>query len=143
MVFCDDIRHEVGNKKSFIGVYSSALFFDGKFPATLPKLCAAIVYEDHIETKIEKIILRVALPGDDPDHPTFEIDFPVASQIAQMPKETASGEKATLFAGGADLVLTPATINQPGFLRVSAIIEGEEVEFAKLFIGNTPANPEA
>jgi hypothetical protein len=33
-VFCDDIRHEVGGKHSYIGVYSGKLFVP-TFPATL------------------------------------------------------------------------------------------------------------
>jgi hypothetical protein len=39
-LFCDDIRHEVGGKLSYIGVYSGGLFVRA-FPVTLPKLCLA------------------------------------------------------------------------------------------------------
>jgi hypothetical protein len=40
-IFCDDIRHEVGGKLSYIGVYSGRLLVPG-FPLSLPKLCVAV-----------------------------------------------------------------------------------------------------
>ena len=40
-IYCDDIRHEVGNKLSFLGVYSQNMFVPS-FPARLPKLCVAV-----------------------------------------------------------------------------------------------------
>jgi hypothetical protein len=38
VVWCDDIRQEVGNKPSFMGVYTGALVVPA-LPAVLPKLC--------------------------------------------------------------------------------------------------------
>ena len=49
-LFCDDIRHEMGGKLSFIGVYSDSLFVNA-FPVTLPKLC---------------LFVKVVIPADEP-----------------------------------------------------------------------------
>lgn len=49
-LFCDDIRHELGGKLSFIGVYSGGLFVPA-FPATLPKLC---------------LMAKIVTPADEP-----------------------------------------------------------------------------
>lgn len=38
-MFCDDIRHEVGNKITLVGCYGNELFFNEKLRA-LPRLCA-------------------------------------------------------------------------------------------------------
>jgi hypothetical protein len=38
VVFCDDVRQEIGNKQSLIGVYSGDLLVK-HLPAVLPKLC--------------------------------------------------------------------------------------------------------
>lgn len=43
-LICDDVRHEVGNKVSFIGVYTKDLFIP-QTPFTFPKLCAYLLYE--------------------------------------------------------------------------------------------------
>lgn len=40
-IFCDDIRHEVGGKSSFIGVYEQKMLVP-KFPVVLPRLCLAV-----------------------------------------------------------------------------------------------------
>lgn len=42
-IICDDIRQEVGNKISLIGIYSKDIFVT-KIPFTFPKLCFAINY---------------------------------------------------------------------------------------------------
>jgi hypothetical protein len=36
-VFCDDIRMEIGNKMSLMGVYSGVILFSGPPPAVMPK----------------------------------------------------------------------------------------------------------
>jgi hypothetical protein len=40
-IFCDEIRYEIGDKISYIGVYSGRLFVDS-FPVTLSQLCLKI-----------------------------------------------------------------------------------------------------
>ncbi len=44
-LICDDIREEVGNKISMMGVYAKDIFVP-KFPFTFPKLCFVINYEN-------------------------------------------------------------------------------------------------
>jgi hypothetical protein len=39
--FCDDLRPEVGNKVSYMGVYQGTMFVEA-FPLALPKLCAVV-----------------------------------------------------------------------------------------------------
>ncbi|MBE9555018.1 MAG: hypothetical protein IMF05_16250, partial [Proteobacteria bacterium] len=41
-LFCDDIRNEVGNKLSFMGVYSHVLYVP-RMPFVLPKFCVQVV----------------------------------------------------------------------------------------------------
>jgi len=57
-MFCDDIRHELGGKLSFIGVYSSKLFVPA-FPATLPKLCLLVKIVTSAEKPLRVLNLRV------------------------------------------------------------------------------------
>lgn len=44
-IICDDIRQEIGNKHSFIGIYGSDIFVS-KIPFVFPKLCFAISYKN-------------------------------------------------------------------------------------------------
>jgi len=57
-IFCDDIRHEVAGKVSYIGVYSGRLLVP-TFPATLPKLCIAMTLVTPATTPFRKLSLRV------------------------------------------------------------------------------------
>ena len=44
LIICDDIRAEVGNKVSLMGVYAKDIFVP-KFPYTFPKLCFFVNYD--------------------------------------------------------------------------------------------------
>lgn len=44
-IICDDIRQEVGNKLSFMGIYGPDIVVP-EVPFTFPQLCAAISYKD-------------------------------------------------------------------------------------------------
>ena len=44
-IICDDIRQEIGNKLSFIGIYGPTLLVT-KIPYVFPKLCFVIFCED-------------------------------------------------------------------------------------------------
>src|SRR2546423_1236463 len=39
VLFCDDVRREIGNKRTFVGVYGSTLFVPA-FPRLIPKFYA-------------------------------------------------------------------------------------------------------
>ncbi|MGA2554637.1 MAG: hypothetical protein ABSF20_07630 [Smithella sp.] len=57
LIICDDIRHEVGNKISLIGIYNESITVQ-TIPFILPKLCFHLVFDsfDHIENIEMKII---------------------------------------------------------------------------------------
>jgi hypothetical protein len=57
-IFCDDIRHELGGKLSYIGVYSGHLFVPA-FPVILPKLCLALSVITPASQPFRKLELRI------------------------------------------------------------------------------------
>ncbi|MCB1821140.1 MAG: hypothetical protein KDI73_06110 [Candidatus Competibacteraceae bacterium] len=57
-LFCDDIRHEINGKLSYIGVYSGALLVPA-FPATLPKLCVSVKVVTPADEPLRSLTLRV------------------------------------------------------------------------------------
>ncbi len=40
-IFCDDIRMEVGNKTTLVGIYNSVMIIENDLPYVLPKLCVS------------------------------------------------------------------------------------------------------
>lgn len=57
-LFCDDIRHEIGGKLSYIGVYSGGLFVPA-FPVTIPKLCLSVQVVTPADESLGSLTLRV------------------------------------------------------------------------------------
>ncbi len=61
-VFCDDIRHEVGEKISLIGVYAADLVVP-RMPITLPKLCVWSVIGTDIERPFSRLVVKLVQEG--------------------------------------------------------------------------------
>ena len=66
-IVCDDIRIELGNKPSFMGVYDEGILVP-KIPFSFAKLCLAQRYEEEAEVN-ENYQIRVVLTG-----PKLKID---------------------------------------------------------------------
>lgn len=83
-IFCDDIRQEVGNKFSFMGVYSGDMTFPVIPPAQLSKFCIAAWLISPVGDAPQSIAIsiftppgktefvRIAPEGPPPSHPTTE-----------------------------------------------------------------------
>lgn len=76
VIFCDDVRSEVGNKQSYMGVYRADIILRQQFPATLSKFVIAIHYCERPDEGAEPLELLVYFPGDQDDKPSFTAQFP-------------------------------------------------------------------
>jgi hypothetical protein len=108
-IICDDIRQEVGNKLSFMGIYGSDINIP-MVPFTFPQLCAAISYKD-----VKK--------GD-----SFEIKLkdPTGKLVGQpikgsIPPEAKGNIKFMIFAKFA-----PLKVEKEGSLKIIIIFNKEE-----------------
>jgi Family of unknown function (DUF6941) len=61
-IFCDDIRHELGNKTSFMGVYTTDILFPAVAPVALRSLgiIAWLIFD--VDDRPTKLALRVLIP---------------------------------------------------------------------------------
>jgi hypothetical protein len=114
--FCDDIRHEVGNKWSLIGCYGSTIQV-APMPSVLPKLCAMVKVCTPIDRPLEKLAVRLVRE----DKPLAEITFPpeglTASPVGAQPD-------AKWRISLAMFVMSPFPVDTP--FRVSVEAETEE-----------------
>src|ERR1700743_2371862 len=60
--FCDDIRAEVGNKTSLMGIYGGDMMVPS-FPAIVPKLCAHISCVTAFENPFMALSFRIEAEG--------------------------------------------------------------------------------
>lgn len=58
VIWCDDIRQEVGNKPSFMGVYTAGIVLPG-LPAVLPRLAVYVWLDTPIERPFKKLVMRL------------------------------------------------------------------------------------
>lgn len=61
-VFCDDIRHEVGNKISLMGIYHGEIVFSQNPPAILPKFVIAMWLLADVDDPIKQINVSIFGP---------------------------------------------------------------------------------
>jgi hypothetical protein len=72
VIMCDDVRRELGNKISLMGVYGGGIVLN-KVPNNLKSLVFVLVLENLI-TKFNKISITLKLPQDKPNE--LSIDAP-------------------------------------------------------------------
>jgi len=115
--FCDDIRHEVGNKYSLMGCYGNELLVEN-LPALLPKLCVQVRVITPIDKPVSKLIIR-ALMNDD-----IIAEMNVASDktVPQIPSGMDNPVRTEL---SVVMTFSPLPITEPSKLRIEAEADDE------------------
>lgn len=140
-IFCDDVRHEVGNKISIIGVYSGGLFVPS-FPVTLPKLCLVVKIVTPAEETLKSAVIRV-LKDDETLHEVMVDEEQLAS--TPIPAELSPNIKVPNRAQSVQyiLVFSPIHFERPCALRVRVQTESGELKGMGLLIDQSPIPPSA
>ena len=112
-IICDDIRREIGNKISLIGLYQETILVSS-LPYIFPKLCF------HIEFKDVKagIIMRFKLIT-----PTNTEIFTIPPMPVPLPHDVPTKRKYGIFV--CDLEATGIKVTEEGVYRLQCIL-GEE-----------------
>jgi hypothetical protein len=80
-IICDDIRQEIGNKLTFVGVYQDQIIVP-RFPFTFPKLCFFIQYADVKEG--DQFLLELHDPTHKVIDKAINIIVPAGQKSAKM-----------------------------------------------------------
>jgi hypothetical protein len=127
VIYCDDIRHEIGNKLSFIGIYAGELLVQS-FPITLPKLCLFVSISTPSERPFQQLRLRILKDEEvllESEIPQQQVLAAVAA--AKMQALQSGGDDPTLTAH-LELVATPLSFTAPARIRVRVNTESEELK---------------
>lgn len=134
-IFCDDIRDEIGGKKSYIGVYSLAMFIHDPFPVVVPKFGIAISIFQKRSIFNPNATLLVFLPGDEetPSY-TIEIEENAPGESLKQVDATADElrEPSRLVRMNAGFVLTPLSLKAEGSIRIRVLTGGRTVRLGRL-----------
>jgi hypothetical protein len=126
-IFCDDIRHEMGNKLSFMGCYQSELLVPS-MPTVLPKLCIYASAATPTNTPFKSLILRV-VQDDENELARIEIPAEGIEEAAKIQDETSTRKTVSTA-----IVFSPFVVDKPSSLRLMATTEEGEIVGPRLLI---------
>jgi hypothetical protein len=137
-LFCDDIRHEINGKLSYIGVYSGGLFVPA-FPATLPKLCVSVKVVTPADEPLCSLTLRVLKDDEILQEIVFDEEqlTPALGVFAEL-----SDEERRLLVQMPQFLLEfiPLYLEKACTLRVRALADHEELRGVGLRIDQMPTS---
>jgi len=135
-LFCDDIRHEVGGKLSFIGVYSSGLFVRA-FPVTLPKLCLSVKIVTPADEPLKVLNLRVLRDEETLQEIALD-EGQLADAIDSAEEMTEEQRKERVQMAQFMLVFSPIQFEDACTLRVRVQTEDGELHGMALKVDQAP-----
>lgn len=137
-IYCDDVRLEVGNKQSLMGMYFGDLFVP-EFPITLPKLCIVVNLVTPVDKPLKELTIRVTQDDE------ILIEVPITDEQLSKPQLNIieNGEKGSSdrrIAFNFTLMLAPFVIEKECVLRVHAVTESGEFKGngLRIRIGQAP-----
>ena len=139
VIYCDDIRRELGNKLSFMGAYTGDLLV-GQFPATLLKLSLYISVSTPRAQPFQRLHLRILQD----DELLVESDFPeqdLATGQAQVTGADDPVAENRRINAHIELVATNLTFNAAATIRVRVDTESEELMGRALRVLKLPSAP--
>jgi hypothetical protein len=136
VIYCDDIRHEVGNKLSFMGVYTGELLVPG-FPATLAKLCMYISVSTPKENPFQRLTLKVLRDSEVLTESEIPNQDLAEGQSRLLATEDPEAEEPR-FAMNVELVAAQLAFAGPAKIRVRIVTESEELKGRALRVMQMP-----
>lgn len=144
-IFCDDIRREVGEKASYIGVYTGHMFVLGNFPFVLPKFGFAMHYVQRVRSYIPPTKFLIFLPGtspDDPDNPSIELELAEPIIPTNAVQAGLDGDEHAVRNFAVHHMAAPLILQEPGVIFVRALRGNEGmVRLGALHVAPAPFDP--
>lgn len=121
VTFCEDVRFEIGGKRTLVGIYNAEMIFPvgHVWPTILPKLVVDINFSEPIDAPFTPTIFKIFNVDqedskDGPSVAAFELPQPTTS-----PDDSIDRSMARRFVS-IPVVFSPFQLNGPGHVRVRA-----------------------
>ena len=122
--FCDDVRQEVGNKLSYLGIYGPNLIVP-KMPTTLAKLCCIFTLRIPATSLPRKVVFKLLRE----EEVIFEAEL-LPQDDAILPTADPAEDHALTISNIAQFVAFD--VIQPARLKARAIVDGLELSGGSL-----------
>ena len=130
-LWCDDIRHELGNKPSFMGVYTGGLVVS-KLPIVLPRLCVFAWVVAPLDHPIKHLAAKLVRDSGE-----------VLASVDQLPGPKTPAEVlegSTRLSALVAIVLTNVQVPEgTNYFCLQVETESEILDGPKLFVTVNPA----
>jgi hypothetical protein len=139
-LFCDDIRMEIGNKASLMGIYSGGMNIAAEFPFSLPKLAFWLRYEEPFNAHWDFLHIKVYFPGN--EEPILNIDYPLKEARTNAPppaKLDTPHDLERMRAFYIPFLVGPVVIPEEGWIRVRGHYDSEILKMGALAVTKATA----
>lgn len=138
-IFCDDIRHEIGGKFSYIGIYTGTINFNQPLPQKLSKFAFAIKYSERPGESTENVNVRIYMPGDPEDEPHTMVELPMDDIRANIPpREKLENAQDPILTTTFHIAMENVEFKENGLIKVRAYRGDLEVRMGTIQVQYTP-----
>lgn len=129
-VFCDDVRFEVGNKMSLMGIYQGDIILNTSKPSLLPRFAVALWVISPIDDPVKELTVRILLPPDRKE--LVKANFTPSGEVNYSEGAT----KRVFFIA---IPMSPFPLEDDGFIEVYADTEKGSARAGRLMVRFAPA----
>jgi hypothetical protein len=139
VIFCDDLRQEVGGKVSLMGVYNGFMFTGLPFPTQIARLGIYMNYFEPAELELTPLSFKVILTPD-AEEPVTMIESQLDAPALPPPPAAAhlAPSEKTRRSFAQVIILNSIQLAKPSTLKVRAYRGDEEVRLGTLRIESQP-----
>lgn len=140
-LYCDDIRAEIGNKFSYMGVYGPELF-TLQLPGALPKLCIRIQVFTPATRPFQSLRVKI-YKGEEVivDIPVPDSHFAISADVRKTLESEQLDEQQKMLSFETQVVVAPLIVEADNTsVRIRVVTESEELRGPALKIRVTPAD---
>lgn len=131
-IYCDDVRSEIGNKLSFMGIYGPNILLN-EFPAVLSKLCAVMSLHLPPDTQAERVTFSLYKDDEEIGRSTA-----LLADVRKAATEQGEVNEERRLTIRFIAQITPLQLEGPCRLKAKAEIDGETIKGGRLLVERTP-----
>ncbi len=135
-IFCEDIREEVNNRTSWMGIFKGVIYVESSFPFFMPKLVVIVNYFEVPEVHKEDLEFRIYSTD---DAKVAEVKIKRSSLDAHFAANSLSENDEALISVEVPFIFLPMVVQKPGVLKVRMFDGAQEVKLGSLVFKSGPA----
>jgi len=140
VIFCDDVRYELNNKVTLVGIYGTEMLLFGDAPLTLTGLRAVVDFKIDPESAPLHGVIKIIKSGSEEVLCQQDFAFPEAQdELANFPIHPEEFQQADTGLN-VHFLIGNVLIDEPCRLKVRAFVGTDEIRLGSLNIRFAPSS---